>query len=285
MSNNPSPSLIGIDGGGTACRFALIHGGQRFEVQRGRANATSDLAGAQATLLGGLADLADAAGLSLARLTHFPSHIGVAGVIDEATAKALASALPLSRMQVEDDRRSALVGALGGSDGFVAAIGTGSFLGRRRGGVERVIGGWGLTLGDAASGAYLGRQLLRCAAEAHDGTAPMTPLTRDILGRFETPAALVRFARDATPGDFATFAPEIVGAAEHDRVARALMEDGARYIERGLMALDWQSGARLCLLGGLAPHYASYLREEFAAELTDAAGTALDGALDLAARM
>lgn len=278
--------VIGIDGGGTNCRFATLHHGHRVEVTGGSANVSSDPAAARDTLRDGLIDLARAANLNLSDITHFPTFIGLAGMVDQSIAIDLARDLPLANVQIEDDRRTAMVGALGASDGCVICIGTGSFLGRRVAGVDRLIGGWGLTLGDNASGAFLGRQLLRRVLEAHDGTQKPSPLTQDILAQFSTPAAIVTFAGQARPSDFAQFAPRIMaGARADDPTATALVREGAQYIERALGHLGWQSGQRICPLGGLAPHYAPFLSPDIAAHLSVPDGTALDGALMLAARM
>jgi glucosamine kinase len=46
MDNGVQDILIGIDGGGSSCRFALLHGGQRHEVALGPANVYSDRQGA-----------------------------------------------------------------------------------------------------------------------------------------------------------------------------------------------------------------------------------------------
>lgn len=286
MNSVQHTSMIGIDGGGTNCRFAMLHQGRRVDLQMGGANVSSDRSGALATLKGGLSQLADAAGLDLPDLAQFPAYVGLAGMVDQNTASSLAKDLPLTNVVIEDDRRTAMVGALGASDGCVMGIGTGSFLGRRVDGADRLIGGWGLVLGDDASGAYLGRQLLRRVLQVCDGVRDASPLTRDILYQFGAPGAIVHFASTAKPGEFAAYAPGIVAAARSgDAIGLGLMQDGAQYIERMLGHLGRQSGERLCPLGGLAPHYAPFLSPDVAAGLSAPDGTALDGALFLAAQM
>lgn len=286
MESTQHSSVIGIDGGGTNCRFALLHNGQRVEVRGGSANASSDLATTRATLLQGLSDLARAADLDLDELRDFPAFIGLAGMVDATSASDLAQDLPLSHVQIEDDRRTALVGALGAEDGCVISIGTGSFLGRRTEGVERLVGGWGLVLGDEASGAFLGRQLLKSVVCATDGTTERSDLTQDALKAMGSTSAIVAFAATATPRDFARFAPDIVNAAKAgDDVAVALMTQGTHYIEEMLSHLGWREGERICLLGGLANHYIPYLSDAITAHLSEPNGSALDGALRLAAKM
>ena len=50
--------MIGIDGGGTTCRGALIWQGRRVDVSRPGANVTSDFDGAVAAVSNVLRDLA-----------------------------------------------------------------------------------------------------------------------------------------------------------------------------------------------------------------------------------
>lgn len=286
MKQDIFPSAIGIDGGGTNCRFALIHAGQRFDVQLAAANASSDMAGTLATLNKGLDALAEVAGLTLPDIAHVPAVLGLAGVMNAEMGRQIAQTIPLTRAVVSDDRRTAMAGALGAVDGCVIGIGTGSFMGRRANGHDRLIGGWGFILGDDASGAVLGRQVLRCALDVHDDVRAATPLTDAVFARLGTSADIVAFASNAKPSDFATFAPNVVTAAQSgDAIGLQLMQEGARQIERVLRHLGWQQDERICPLGGVAPHYAPYLSPDLAAQLTPPKGSALDGALALAAQL
>jgi glucosamine kinase len=268
--------LIGIDGGGTSCRLALLAGGERHEIALGPANVHSDRAAALATIHEGLAELTRVAGdLGGARL-----HAGLAGVLTEADARAVAASIPVAGARVTDDRPTTMRGALGPGDGTVAAIGTGSFFGRQAGGARRFLGGWGYQLGDEASGAWLGRRLLSATLHAVDGIGPATPLTEALTARYGGPAGIVAFARDARPADMAALAGELVGARA-DPVAAGLLREGADWILKAVRALGWREGEPLCLLGGLGPQYAPLLGVPVAAPL----GSALDGALALAAEI
>lgn len=284
MFQADSQTLIGVDGGGTHCRFALILDGQRIECRSGRANPLTDFKAAMASLGEGLASLAQAAGVSLDNLADVPAYFGLAGVQEEVLAKRVAHHLPLRNVCIDDDRHTAMVGALGDCDGCVIGIGTGSFLGRRANGVDHLIGGWGLILGDEASGAYLGRQLLRRILQVSDGYVQASALSEEVLGEFGTPQAIVSFAATASPGDFAVYARRVVdAAAAGDGIARTLMADGAAFIETGITRLGWQPGEAVFPIGGLAARYHDFLSHEVASCLEDPKGSALDGALQLAA--
>lgn len=277
--------LIGIDGGGTHCRFALLAHGKRVEHRGGPANVHSDFDRAVATLTDGLAALAQKAGLS--DLSSARAYLGLAGVTGPEAAARVADALPIRRVSVSDDRMSAVVGALGGRDGAVIGIGTGSFLARRAQGRVRLMGGWGFVLGDEASGAYLGRRALQRALHVLDGLAEATPFTDAIHEQFgSTPVNILRFARDAGPADFAAHAPMVLEAARAgDVVAWDILREGADYILHGLNRLGWTPGEILCPIGGLAPHYAGFLPADVTASFAEPSGSALDGALALAADM
>lgn len=284
MAEHSPLSRIGIDGGGTNCRFALVLDGKRFDLHRGGANASTDLAGTLATLREGLAALARAAGVSLDALSPIPAHIGLAGVMDAAMGAGIAAQLPLQHVQVEDDRRTAMTGALGRSDGCVLGIGTGSFIGRRTAGKERVIGGWGLILGDVASGAFLGRGLLSRVLDCDDGLHPASDLTWEVLAEIGSTSAIVSFAAEAAPADFARFAPRIIEAAhDGDSNARALVTDSAQEIARRVRHLGWKKGEKIVPIGGLAAAYAPFLPAEMADQIAMPEGSSLDGALALAA--
>ncbi len=287
MTESRTPDLFAADGGGTACRFALLHDGCRYEAQLGAANVSTDRDGAIETLRDGIARLCDAAGIDRSSLGRARAHFGLAGAVSEADAKAVADALAIGRVVVADDRMSSMTGALGNSDGAVIAVGTGSFVGRCVAGACRFVGGWGPTLGDEASGAWLGRTLLAEVLHAVDGLTAASDLTAATLKRFgDDPNNIVRFARTAPAGAFAEHAPRIVAAARNgDPAARRLMVSGAGYLTRALGVLGWQPGEKLCLLGGVGPHYADYLDEDTAASIADPLGSALDGALTLAARI
>lgn len=63
MTDLNSQILIGVDGGGTSCRIALLRDGRRFETKLGRANVASDRTGAIETIRQGIDDVLAKAGL------------------------------------------------------------------------------------------------------------------------------------------------------------------------------------------------------------------------------
>jgi len=275
-------AVIAADGGGTKSRMALVSGENCVEAALGAANTTTDFTAAAHTLIAGISSLASQAGLPVKALTPLPAYFGLAGIVGGSDAHRLCTAMPLGNLVVEDDRRAAVKGALGSGDGAVAGLGTGSFFGVQCGGAIRLSGGWGARLGDEASGFWIARKALSATLTAHDGLAPHSDLTRALLDRFDTsPRQIVDFGFSASPGDFAALAPDIIAAAQNgDETARRIMTKGAAHITDTLRRMGRPDDMALCLVGGVASHYAPYLPDDL--PLTDAAGTALDGAIALA---
>ncbi|PVB60595.1 BadF/BadG/BcrA/BcrD ATPase family protein [Labrenzia sp. 011] len=284
MSSPLSTYRIGIDGGGTHCRFALTTPGGRHECVLGSANVHTDFKGTMEVLKAGLNELADAAGLPRERLGAVPSYAGLAGVTDETAADEIRHALQMDCLIVADDRPSAVAGALDRADGTVAGVGTGSFLARQFAEEVTLLGGYGADLGDEASGCWLGKQLLVRLLHCRDGLKPDSPLISEIWSEFDNRvSAVLKYAREATPSGFAGLAPRLVDAAQSgDPNGLELMKLGAAYIEKCLSALGRPEGESICLIGGLGKHYAGYLSGQVAACLSEPKGTALDGALLLA---
>ncbi len=284
MSADNSYPILGIDGGGTSCRIGLSIAGQVTQVHAGPANITTNFDAAIATISRGITEVAQRAGVARAALTDAHAYLGLAGVMAPQMGRQVADALALNRAQVGDDRLTMLTGALGGAHGAVAGVGTGSFLARQSHDGTQLMGGYGFSLGDDASGAWLGHTLLRHCLRVLDGMAPPSPLTRQILEQFSNlPKALIDFAQDADPADFGTFAPQIMEAARAgDATGITLAQTGANYITDALAALGWSPKEPLCLTGGLGPHYAPFLPKVVGAALIAPRGSGLDGALLLA---
>jgi len=278
------PVLIGVDCGGTSCRLvAEVAGLRTFHTLAG-ANAHAEPERAVATLCTGLTALRDKARIAPDVFAHGVAYVGLAGVTSDATGRAIAARLPLARVTVADDRLVAVAGALGAADGTVAGIGTGSFFARQGAGQVTLAGGWGFLLGDEASGAWLGRQLLARVLHVQDGLAPETALTRSTLAGFDGGTeGILALAAAPRPDRFAAFAPAIFAAlAEGDDAAQDIVRGAVGHITRAAAAIGWQAPAPFCLIGGLAQAYAPHLPPALAACLTAPRGTALDGALGLA---
>jgi glucosamine kinase len=264
--------------------MALARDEQRYDVTLGPANIATDFDAAMAVLRDGIAQLAQAAALPVGTLAGLPATLALAGVVEDRDGARVTAALGLARARVIDDRTAAVRGALGGRDGSVAGLGTGSFFARVSGGRMRCAGGWGARLGDEASGFWLGREALRLTLETIDGLRPASDLTSDMLARTGGSArGIVDFAATATPDGYAALAPAVIAAAgAGDPAAREIVIRGAAHVTGMIRRLDHTPGQPLCLTGGLAGAYALLIARPLAEDLAPAISGALDAALEMA---
>jgi glucosamine kinase len=280
--------VLGIDGGGTSCRAAVARadGVVLGRAKAGAANIRTDLTGARTSIVEAARRAFAEAGQDPDLVSRTPAVLGLAGANVGTYRQQLQAILPFSRSRVETDAEIALEGAVGAGDGAMAILGTGSAYMVRKGGKSRAIGGWGFQVGDQGSGARVGRDLLEQTLLAYDGIREASPLTREMLAVFrDRPEDVVEFTTNAKPGDFGGFAPKVFDYAQKgDAVAVWIVDRAVADVEAALGALDLSDDAPLCLLGGLAPLYASRLSQRFRGLLREPLGDALSGAVRMAAR-
>ena len=286
MLDSAQQFVIGVDGGGTGCRAAIgtRSNGIIAQAEAGRANATSAPELAIRNITKAINAAAAKAGIEVSALNGAVAHLGLAGVMTSADSQRIAVALPYEDIVVTDDRATAVAGALGGKDGYLLSVGTGTIIAASRSGTFNYVGGWGFHLADQGGGAWLGRAALKHVLMCHDGLASHSDLTRALFAEFQNdPNAIVDFSMSAKPGDYGTFAPIIVSSAyEGDVWGKEIMSRGGDYLQRGLNALGFQPGDTMCLSGGVGPHYAPFLPIETLSGRVKPRGTALDGAFQLA---
>lgn len=283
MNSAADTFFLAIDGGGTRCRVALSDGAHIWRVEVGAANVSTGFEAACAEISRGLTKLAAQADLDIERLAQVPAFLGLAGVTGPDMADRLRAALPLRQMRIADDRASALRGALGAQDGFVAHCGTGSFVASQIGEIGRFSGGWGPVLGDQASAQWVGRRALSLALDGVDGVLPQSALVQAVLSRFGSAAGIVQAGFEMSQTDFGALAPMVTAHAEQgDSVAMAILQAAADYLTSQMTAMGWRPGLPICLTGGIAPLYAGYLPGNMQTDLTAPLGDPMSGALALA---
>lgn len=229
---DPTPLVVGVDGGGSHTRVLLADAtGAVLARVEGAASALrpgqeSDAADVIKALIGEALAKAERTDTRPAVCV-----VGVAGAGQERAAQALWSALASRRVaddvSVQADATIAMDDAFGDSAGVLLIAGTGSVAFSRApdGRLERC-GGWGPVLGDEGSGAWLGRRALSVITAAHDGREPETALTGAILTALELESLddLIPWGATATPGTFAQLAPVVAQvAAAGDLRANALI--------------------------------------------------------------
>ncbi|MGV3575965.1 MAG: BadF/BadG/BcrA/BcrD ATPase family protein [Devosia sp.] len=175
---------LGVDGGGTNCRVRLADENlvTLAEVKNGRSNLQIDAGDpAYKAISDGTRDVFKAAGVDYAQTANTYACFGMAGGrMDTARAEFAARPWPFAGVKVYDDIDIAHAGALGGGEGGVVIIGTGSAAMSIVGGTRYQAGGWGFHIGDQMSGAILGRELARYTVEAKDGLVEGSPLTKAV---------------------------------------------------------------------------------------------------------
>ena len=168
------PRFLGIDGGGSGLRIAVVDARlQALEtLEFGAANpGVIGHAAARQHIRGGVDGALRQSGVDARQIAA--AGIGIAGASNLHSSDwlrhTLAPVLPHSLLALSSDLEIALAGALGQRHGILLLSGTGSAVfGCAPDGRQLQIGGWGYLLGDEGSGYWIGRKILRQVTEEHD---------------------------------------------------------------------------------------------------------------------
>ena len=198
---------------------------------------------------------------------------------------------------VAHDATISYLGALGDRSGVVIAAGTGVVtLAVGRTDVARV-DGWGYLLGDAGSAFWIGRAGMVAAMRAFDGRGQLTALTQRLAEWFpDLAGAYAQLQADERRvSRIAGFAHVVDELADSDPVAATILEEAAAELSEAVVAGAHRVGLMgpepplVCALGQvlrsphILDHFTRYLRLQWPSlELTEPAGSALDGAARLA---
>ena len=277
---------IGVDGGGTGCRVAIADSAGQVlaRAEGGAANIATNFETARANILRTVSLAFVNAGIPKPDMAEATAVLGLAGANLGDYSARLHASLPFGQANIISDAETTLVGAIGEADGVIGAIGTGSVYGRREQGVFTQLGGWGFLLGDDGSGARLGRDLLHLAILAHDGLAPHSSLTRDIIKEYQgSPLNIVEQAQAFSPKDFGQFAPRIVkAAAADDQNAESILAQHTKIVQKSIDAVGFAPDKAFCMLGGLGAVFLKRLPQPYQTAAHQPLGNALDGAVSLA---
>jgi len=279
-----APLTIGVDGGATHSRARLRgpEGKLLAEASGAAANIHVDFAAAIEAIRAVIDEVLVKAGLRDADRARIAIGLGLAGVSDTSDAARVVAALPgFALVRAANDSATACIGAHAGADGGLVNAGTGTVAIARVAANETIIGGRGFMLGDDGSAARIGLQALRAAILAFDRLGPASDLTREILTEFGgDPVAMIRWSRDAKPGDFGAFSRRVFErAAGRDPIALAIVGEAARAVEalvRGVIALGAE---RVAMVGGVGEALRPYFEPDIAARLTQPVYDPTDGAI------
>ena len=292
-------AALAVDAGQTTIRAALVNDGRGPRsavapgVMRVGSAAGPDLVCerllAAVSELGPLPSPAPAAAIGL-------SGFEAMGDDDLAVvAGAFRRGAGVESLAIASDGLTALLGAIGRSDGVVVAAGTGTAcLARRR---ERFakVDGWGSLLSDAGSGFAIGRAGLDAALREYDGRGGSARLMEAVRGRFGSVEALPEqiYSAPVPTRAVASFAADVAQAAETgDGYAREILADAARELAISVCAAAgrlFQAGEPVLVsYAGSVFQAGDLIAEPFrrevearlpGASVTDPAGDPLAGAL------
>ncbi len=279
--------FLGIDAGGSRCRARLVtpDGVIVGAAEAGPANARVGLGKLKDTLIAVASDAFAAGGLDQSEMAKTNAGMGIAGISRAGMREAVMDLpLPFAKVAIETDAAIANLGAHGGEDGAILILGTGSIGFIKVGDKSITIGGYGFPISDEGSGAALGLSAMRHALRALDGRTKPTPLSTAITDQFShSTAQAIAWMDKGTPRDYAAMAPMVMDYAEKDdEIARSIVEDAVKHVERFIETIFSKGAPRCALAGGLAPRLKPWLRDRTAASLCEATGDPLEGALILA---
>lgn len=229
--------FIGMDGGGTKTHAVItdVHGKILAEHIAGPSNfQIIGVEKAAETILALIQMCCDSVECTAKQIAAVVCGLTGAGRIGDQ--KRMASGLrqyarsknmPLKKIIIESDARTALEGAFNGGAGIILIAGTGSIaFGKDGKGFVHRVGGWGRVLGDEGSGYFLGRLGLTAVTRHVDGRGDKTSLTVMIAQQFglKDQTSIIN-AVYKNNFDLASVAPLVMKAAEKkDAVCRAIVE-------------------------------------------------------------
>ena len=256
--------FLGVDGGGTRTRVALVDGAGREYARAEGPPTLVDPANPNATI-GVVTDLCrEVASKGGADLPVAGLWAGIAGAGTEPARGAVETALReaglSSRTSVGADAEATFHDAFPSGPGILLISGTGSIaLARGADGSSVRVGGWGGHLGDEGSGYWIGMSALRALARAEDGRGVSTDLRDPVLKALGVvgPADLIKWVATARKAEVASLVPLICEVAEAGNEAATAVIEGAvhelvGHVRTLVRRLEpWPATPEVALAGGL----------------------------------
>ncbi|UTP73585.1 hypothetical protein NLG07_04930 [Alteromonas sp. LMIT006] len=230
MASN-HPPIIAIDGGGTSCDAALfIQNTCIDKVVTGPANVYVDPSRAQQNIVAAVSELASRHDLGLDQILVSGGCAGMGIATAQQEMQKWQS--PFCRLALTTDVHVASLGANLGADCHTIIVGTGSCALTLHQGELTQTGGHGCLLGDDASGAWLGQELLRYCLLASDGLTETSELIEAGFAFIGTRQAAEIVSRYHTLDSaiLATLAPLVFEHVGEDELANHLVAQGVDYL-------------------------------------------------------
>lgn len=274
-SDKSSELFLGIDGGGSKCK-AIVMNKDNEILGTGISGPGNPLHGfEQATnSIVESANLAlQDAGLAHIELNELIAGVGLAGVnLPVLFDKMAAWQHPFKVMHLATDLLIACLGAHDGRDGAVMISGTGSCGFACVDDKHTIVGAHGFPQGDKGSGAWFGLQGVKQVLLSLDNLVPPTTMTEVLLAKLDCKddTDLVEAVASQKATYYAQQANLVFDAAEKgDKVALAIVHEGAEYINSITRTLMTKKPPRISMIGGLTPRLKSWLSTDIKSSLEE----------------
>jgi len=274
-SDKNNELFLGIDGGGSKCKTIIMNKDNEI-LGTGISGPGNPLHGfEQATnSITESAKLAlQDAGLAHIELSELVAGVGLAGVNLPVLFDQMAAwKHPFKAMHLATDLLIACLGAHDGSDGAVMISGTGSCGFSCIDEQQTIVGAHGFPHGDKGSGAWFGLQGVKQVLLSLDGLVDSTIMTDVLLKKLncKDDTDLVEAVASQKATFYAQQANLVFDAAEQgDKVALAIVGEGAEYINSIARTLSAKNPPRMSMIGGLTPRLKPWLAQEIKSNLSE----------------
>jgi len=245
---------LGVDGGGTKTRFALIDDAGRLlaEARLGTTyHPQIGVQGVRDVLSAGVAAVLGDASAHAADVRH--AFFGLPAYGEDHQIAAQLDAIPRAilgheRYRCDNDMVCAWAGSFDCADGINIVAGTGSIGYGQRRGVSARVGGWGETFSDEGSAYWIATQGLNAFSRMSDGRLPHGPLHAAFIGSLQLERDLdlcahIYGARAYTRADVARLCAVVAQAAmQGDAIAQRIFERAGRELADIVSALRHRLG-------------------------------------------
>jgi len=273
-SSDNNAFFLGIDGGGSKCKAIVVNANNEILGTgiSGPGNPLHGFEQATNSITESAKFALKDAGLEHVKLNELNVGVGLAGVnLPVLFEQMQAWQHPFKQMFLATDLLVACLGAHQGEDGAVIISGTGSCGFSYVDGHEFMIGAHGFPHGDKGSGAWFGLQAVKQVLLSLDGIVQPSIMNDVVLTKLDckNDTALVEAVAGKAATYYAQLANLVFDAAEQgDKVALAIVAEGAEYINSIARILWTKQPPRMSMIGGLTPRLEPWLDKGLQAQLS-----------------
>jgi len=274
-SDKNNKYFLGIDGGGSKCKAIITS--ENYNILgtgiSGPANPGHGFEQAVNSITQSAALALKDAGLENVELSEIVAGVGLAGVNLPILFEQMSNwQNPFKRMFLATDLLVACLGAHQGEDGAVMITGTGSCGFSYVEGHPVIVGAHGFPHGDKGSGAWFGLQAAKQVLLSLDGLTPESMMSEKVLSLLNVcnGVELVEVIAGKPAAFYAGMANLVFNCAElGDEFAKAIIIEGAEYINNVARQLWQQHPPRISMIGGLAPRVKPWLAQDIQERLLE----------------